>query len=67
VKSTYKGIVFSGVGEGEFFVNLYADNIKRTLGIVPYPGTLNLRIKDNVESFNESLRSLRPIVIEPPK
>jgi riboflavin kinase len=67
VKSTYKGIVFSGVGEGEFFVNLYAENIKRALGIVPYPGTLNLRIKDDVKSFNDSLRSLRPIVIEPPK
>jgi len=37
VKSTYKGIVFSGVGEGEFFVNLYADNIKEDAGHSPLP------------------------------
>ncbi|MGC9210132.1 MAG: DUF120 domain-containing protein [Acidilobus sp.] len=67
MRKTFKAIVFSGVGEGEFFVNLYAESIRRTLGFTPYPGTLNLRVEDDVNEFNRTLRELEPRVIEPPQ
>ena len=59
--------MFSGLGEGEFFVNLYARNIRSALGITPYPGTLNLRLVEGVNEYVRVLGNLRPIVIEPPK
>ncbi len=67
MKKSFRGVVFSGVGEGEFFVNLYAEGIRRALGLNPYPGTLNVRVADDVEGFNSALRGMDPIVIEPPR
>ena len=66
MKRSFRGVVFSGVGEGEFFVNLYAERIRAALGFTPYPGTLNLRIIDDVDGFNGALRALDPIILDPP-
>ncbi len=63
----FKGVVFSGIGEGEIFVSLYAKNIKAKLNINPYPGTLNIKILNNIDEFNAALSRLNPIVIEPPE
>jgi len=40
-----KGIVTSGLGEGAYYVKHYSDAIRRELGFEPYPGTLNLKVK----------------------
>ncbi len=68
-KREFKAIVFSGLGEGEFYVNLYARSLRTALGFTPYPGTLNLRIvsRDDVRGYLDELKGLRPLVIEPPK
>ncbi len=61
------GEIFSGLGEGEFYVNLYARNFHRILGIRPYPGTLNIRLSDNsVELAEKCLKKENAILIEPP-
>ncbi len=61
------GKVFSGLGEGEFYVNLYARNFHRVLGIRPYPGTLNIRLDDNSVTIAEKcLRKDKAILIDPP-
>lgn len=45
-----KAKVFSGVGEGRFFLELrgYRKQFEQIYGFKPYPGTLNLRAKQNV-------------------
>jgi len=63
----FEAEVFSGVGEGEFYVSIYAKEIRRKLGITPYPGTLNTRIGEgDVERFNRCLSTMEPIVLDPP-
>ncbi|MCE4614793.1 MAG: CTP-dependent riboflavin kinase [Desulfurococcales archaeon] len=62
-----KGIIFSGLGEGEFYVNLYARSFRRALGVIPFPGTLNIRVIDeDVERLNNHLKKVDPVVILPP-
>lgn len=63
----FKAKVFSGVGEGEFYVSLYAKRFREELGITPYPGTLNTRLIERVEEFNECLEKMGGRVIEPPR
>lgn len=65
----FTGEVFTGLGEGEFYVSIYGRQIRHRLGITPYPGTLNVRVKDRgqVEELNSCLKTLSPIVIEPPQ
>jgi riboflavin kinase, archaea type len=43
---TFRGAVFSGFGEGRYYVALkgYASSFSRALGFEPFPGTLNLRL-----------------------
>ena len=64
----FRGRVFSGVGEGEFYVSIYGKEIRRVLGIIPYPGTLNVRLnEEDVKPFNECLSRIEPRIIEPPR
>ncbi len=61
------GEVFSGLGEGEFYVNLYARNFHRALGIRPYPGTLNIRLDaSSVAMAEKCLKKDKAILIDPP-
>jgi len=48
---TFHGRVFSGSGRGSYYVGHpeYRKRFQRSLGYVPYPGTLNLRL----DSLNE--------------
>ena len=43
---TFRGTLFTGLGEGGFYVSLrgYSSNFARILGFEPFPGTLNLRL-----------------------
>ncbi|MCE4628313.1 MAG: CTP-dependent riboflavin kinase [Desulfurococcales archaeon] len=63
----FRGRVFSGRGEGSFYVSIYAKNIRRKLGFTPYPGTLNIKLLNSVEEFNSCVDMLPKIVIEPPR
>lgn len=40
------GTVFTGMGEGRYYMSQenYKEGIRRELGFLPYPGTLNLRL-----------------------
>lgn len=41
----FRGIVFSGLGEGAYYVRIYSRFFLEKLGFIPYPGTLNIRLK----------------------
>ncbi len=63
----YEAVVFSGVGEGEFYVSIYAREFRRRLGFTPYPGTLNTRLEGDVDGFNRCLEWFGGVLIEPPR
>ena len=60
-----RGVVFSGKGEGEFYVNLYARSFERSLGFRPYPGTLNVRLM-NGATRSELIAHVKPLIVKPP-
>ena len=64
----FSGVVFSGRGEGSFYVSIYSKNFRRVLGFNPYPGTLNVRIIDErlVGYYSNCIRMVKPIRVEPP-
>ncbi|MEM1583246.1 MAG: DUF120 domain-containing protein [Nitrososphaerota archaeon] len=49
-----EGRVFSGLGEGFYYISLpqYFEQIKEKLGFTPYPGTLNVQLlsKDSIDN-----------------
>lgn len=61
-----RGKIFSGVGEGTKFTKLpwVTRQIEEKLGFTPYPGTLNMRLEDNV-SVKKLLTRLKAIEILP--
>ncbi|MEM0482430.1 MAG: DUF120 domain-containing protein [Nitrososphaerota archaeon] len=46
VEVVLEGRVFSGMGEGAYYISLpwYRDQIRKKLGFDPYPGTLNINL-----------------------
>jgi riboflavin kinase len=54
----FKGTISSGMGEGAYYMSMkgYTKQFKTKLGYVPFPGTLNVKLKDK-ESV-EAKRSL---------
>ena len=67
-RRAFPGIVFSGRGEGSFYVSIYAKQFREALHFTPYPGTLNIRLEgeENVVRFNECLSFVPKIIINPP-
>ena len=62
-----RGRVFSGRGEGEFFVSLYAKNIAKAVGYTPYPGTLNVALEPKYISIaRKALDRRLAVIVEPP-
>lgn len=63
-----KGRVFSGLGEGSYYMSIYARSFARVLGFRPYPGTLNVRLNEESARIYESCTGSKgsPIVVEPP-
>lgn len=55
---TFSGTLFTGLGEGGYYVSLkgYAGSFSRALGFEPFPGTLNLRLTN--EAMIEQRRRL---------
>ena len=63
---TIRGKVFSGVGEGRYYVSLdgYRKQFIEKLGFDPYPGTLNLKIPKEQLYFRRRLDEEEGILIE---
>ncbi|WP_457548963.1 winged helix-turn-helix domain-containing protein/riboflavin kinase [Archaeoglobus sp.] len=61
-----KGKVFSGLGEGRYYVSLegYKKQFEEKLGFTPYPGTLNLKIPKEQMFFRAKLDEMDGIKIE---
>ncbi|MFZ1076923.1 MAG: DUF120 domain-containing protein [Nitrosotalea sp.] len=54
----FKGTIISGMGEGAYYMSMkgYTKQFKSKLGYAPFPGTLNVKLKD--KEFIEAKRSL---------
>jgi len=62
-----KGKVFCGRGEGAKFIDLrwVRKQIKEKLGIIPYPGTLNIKVTEGNAELKKFLKRAKPIEILP--
>lgn len=60
----FRGIVFTGIGDGAYYMRLYRRTFKSKVGFEPFPGTLNLRAA-TIEDLKalERIRSLPAIEI----
>lgn len=61
-----EGAVFSGFYQGSYYIGQhgYRNQIKEKLGFNPYPGTLNLRLKENDIEIRRKLDLLPSIVLK---
>ena len=64
-KMEMAGRIVSGSGEGKYYLSLegYRKQIKEKLGLIPFPGTLNVRINPEDMDKRQLLRRMEPIVI----
>ena len=55
---TITGTITSGMGEGAYYMSMkgYTKQFKSKLGYVPYPGTLNVQLKE--KKFSEAISQL---------
>lgn len=62
-----RGKIFSGSGEGAYFISLpwVRRQIKEKLGFTPYLGTLNLRLTGEYIDFRKLLENAKAIEISP--
>jgi riboflavin kinase len=62
-----EGILFSGLGEGSYYMsrNGYVTKIKEFLNFIPFAGTLNLRLTDDSTSFNYVVNNLPGYSVDP--
>jgi len=62
----FEGTVFSGLFEGAYYIGQrgYRDQIREKLGFDPYPGTLNLRLREADVERRRLLERLPAIVLE---
>lgn len=61
-KKDLKGKVFSGLGEGKFYVSVdgYKKEFEKVLGSAPYKGTLNIRVrKSSLQDFLAAKECIR--------
>jgi riboflavin kinase len=59
-----KGVVVGGLGEGAYYVDLYAVRFQKALGFVPFSGTLNVRVTD--ESARKAISRMKympPLIV----
>ena len=66
-KVELKGTIFSGLGEGAYYISLpgYSKQFESKLGFRPHPGTLNIRLASSIErSIRSDLEVSKGIHIE---
>ncbi|MCW3995409.1 MAG: CTP-dependent riboflavin kinase [Candidatus Bathyarchaeota archaeon] len=68
-KIIFEGTVFGGKGEGKQFITLpwVTEQIKQKVEFIPYPGTLNVRLKQKSIENKSLLETKKGIRIEPQK
>ncbi|UCG36222.1 MAG: CTP-dependent riboflavin kinase [Candidatus Bathyarchaeota archaeon] len=67
ISMTFEGVVFSGLGEGAYYVKQdgYRKQFMEKLGFDPFPGTLNIRLTSDYDmKVREELESYPAIEIE---
>lgn len=54
----FKGTIIAGMGEGAYYMSMkgYTKQFKAKLGYIPFPGTLNVKLKD--KEFTEARQNL---------
>lgn len=62
-----RAVIESGFGEGAYYVQLYSSRFEESLGLKPYPGTLNARVIDGESDLARCISSSKPILIPPPE
>lgn len=62
----FKGRVFSGLGEGAYYVSLpgYRSQFEKLLGFKPFPGTLNLVLDQSQLSLRKELGAMQGLPVE---
>jgi riboflavin kinase len=65
-ETVFEGTVFSGMGEGRYYVSQpgYMRQFAEKLGFEPYPGTLNLRVREEDQADVRLLEASPFILIE---
>ncbi len=65
-KIVLEGFVFSGSGEGAYYISLpkYFKQIEEKLGFKPYPGTLNIKLNEESLKNRALIEKLKGIKIE---
>lgn len=65
-ETVFEGSVFSGLGEGAYYVSQqgYKQQFASKLGFEPYPGTLNLRVREEDQEEVRLLESSPFILVE---
>ena len=60
-----KGRVFTGIGEGAYYVSLqgYREQFITKLGFEPFPGTLNLKLNESDSALKSRLKMMEGIAI----
>lgn len=66
---TFKGVIVRGLGRGARYVEIYSKSIEEELGLIAYPGTLNIRLHDTyVDKVWALLGNVfTPRIIRPPR
>jgi riboflavin kinase len=64
---SFKGRVFTGLGEGAYYVRLdgYRKQFRKLLGYNPYPGTLNIQLLIQIQGFVSGDRTFGPVTCYP--
>ena len=62
-KIEIEGNVASGLGEGKYYIGIpgYAKQFKALLGYEPFPGTLNVRVRDSDKNRAEKLSEMKAL------
>ncbi|MFH0897694.1 MAG: DUF120 domain-containing protein [Candidatus Bathyarchaeota archaeon] len=61
---TIEGTVFSGLGEGAYYVSQYRRQFERNIDFVPYPGTLNLKLSPEEVVKKKELETFPPTLVK---
>ncbi|HLC36333.1 MAG TPA: DUF120 domain-containing protein [archaeon] len=59
-KKIISGKVFTGLGEGAYYIKHYSKILKEIIGFTPFEGTLNIKVNETeAANFLDSLKSIK--------
>lgn len=63
-KIVIEGIVTNGLGEGAYYVDIYATRFQEALGFRPFAGTLNIRVvREDSRNALVAMKNTPPLVV----